>query len=310
MSKQYSFRASGKDILLFNRMKSLVLGIYAWANEEERHEVKEAGSGVFIAPRLALTAKHVSDSFRRLDTQTDAISRRKSPLDQQYRTILAKSEFASLVYQVTGNAHLPPPERQIVWKVNVNWPSHDTDIAVLELEPRSPAAEALETEQKYFDWYLKPPPLGAMVRVYGFPNANLVVEGIDHLVDVNLEIAVAKVVNHYYPIHDHGMASFPVFELHRDLDHGFSGGPVLWNDKLVGIFSGPAFVTPLWPAALLTYPLASFEGERSFYEHFESGFINALDWNEVRSRVARVPCAEAVAGTRHQPCLRMHAALK
>lgn len=266
--------------------------------------------GVFIAPRIALTARHVSDSFRRLDSQTDALNRRKSPLDSQYRTILAKSEYAALVYQVTGNAHLPPAERQIVWKVNMNWPSHDTDIAILNLEPRSPAAEVTEREQNYFDWYLKPPPPGAIVRVYGFPNANLTVDGVDHEIDVNLEVAVAKVVNHFYPIHDHGMAAFPVFELHRELEHGFSGGPVVWNDKLVGIFSGPAFVTPLWPTALLTYPEASSESEQPFCDHFESGLINALDWHEVRGRVARVPCVEAIAGTQHKPCLKMHAVLK
>jgi hypothetical protein len=307
---EYILRATGEDLLLFERMKSLVFGVYAWADKDERHQVKEAGTGVFVAPGVGLTARHVAQSFRRLDSRSDSWDRRKSPLDSQYRTFSVTSEYAALVYQVTGNAHLPPEEKQIRWKVNVNWPSHDTDINVMRLEPNSTAAEGVQREQRYFDWYLKPPPKGAIVRVYGFPKADVVVEGVDHLVDVNLELAVTKVVDHFYPIHDHGMANFPVFQLHRELDDGFSGGPVLWHDKLVGLFSGPAFVTPLWPTALLTYPDPFLDCERSFADHFESGLIHTLDWREVKGKVERVPCTEAVVGTAHQPCTKMHAVLK
>jgi len=49
----YIIRASGEDIVFMHRMKSLLFGVYAWAHNEERHEVKEAGSGIFVAPRLA-----------------------------------------------------------------------------------------------------------------------------------------------------------------------------------------------------------------------------------------------------------------
>ena len=41
----YILRATGKDLLLFERMKSLVFGLYAWTDKDERHEVKEAGTG-------------------------------------------------------------------------------------------------------------------------------------------------------------------------------------------------------------------------------------------------------------------------
>jgi len=181
--------------------------------------------------------------------------------------------------------------------VNVNWPSYDTDINALELEPSSPAAAAEEREQRYFDWYLLPPPIGEIVRVYGFPKAEVVVEGLDHLINANLDVAVMRVVDHFYPIHDHGMANFPVFQLHRELDEGFSGGRGLWNDKLVGLFSGPAFVASLWPTALLTYPYACLSGQRSFAEHFDSDFISTWDWSEVKGRVERVPCAEALGDT-------------
>lgn len=302
----YRLRARGQDILLLERVKSLLFGVYAWADNDKRHKVREAGSGVFIAPRLGLTAKHVGQSFSRLDPQAEAIARRRSPLDSQYRVQMIQSEYAAMAYQVVRDGYMPPPEEQILWKLHVNWPSFDTDISILSLEPGTPAAEKIEREQRYLQWHLLPPPIGAYVQVFGFPKADVIVEGVDHDVDAGLEIAVAQVVEHCYPFHDHGMVNFPVFRLDRDLPDGFSGGPVIWNNKLVGLFSGPFFVAELWPLALLTYPAPECAEERSFAHLLDSGAIDAWDWDEVRDGVRRLPCESVVAGTRHKACAKMH----
>lgn len=306
-----TFAAACQDLVLFERMKWLAFGIYAWADKPERHQVKEAGSGVFIAPRLALTARHVGQCFGRLEPDYEARQRRKTLFDPQYARIEKKSEYAARAYQVVGDRYLPPPEDQIVWYPKVNWPSHDTDVNLLVLEPSTPAAEEAEKEQRYFDWYLKPPPLGKRVRIYGFPNAKLMVEGVDHESDVGFEVAVARVVENFYPLREHGMASFPVFRVDKVLAEGFSGSPVLWNDKLVGIFSGPDLVVPLWPLALLAYPPAFQEPDIAFADHLESGLVNAWDWSEVKGGVKRVPCAEALAGFEDPyRCEKMHVVLK
>jgi hypothetical protein len=84
--------------------------------------------------------------------------------------------------------------------------------------------------------------------------------------------------------------------LDRDLPHGMSGGPVLQNGRLVGIFSGPDYVASLWPLAFMTYPDKQ-EVEHSFARNFDSGKIRACDWSEVKGRPERVPCEAALSGS-------------
>lgn len=301
-------RATGKDLLLTNRVKDLVFGVYAWDGTGERRLIKEAGTGVFIAPHLGLTAKHVAQSFRRLDPQNDAFERRRSPLDSQYRVVRVQSEYAALAYQLTGG-ETPSADQVPLWKLRVNWPSFDTDISILELEPETEAATRRELLQRYVDWYLLPPPLNSWVSVFGLPDARIEIEGDNHDIEIPLEIAVCKVRRIFQPIHVHGMAEFPVFELDRELPHGFSGGPVFWNDKLVGIFSGPAFVSSLWPLVLLTYPQSDSESDKAFKDHLESGRIHAWDWADVKGRVTRLPCAEALGPGDRSVCTKSHAVL-
>lgn len=112
------------------------------------------------------------------------------------------------------------------------------------------------------------------------------------------------------------MANFPCFrvrtKLANVLPHGMSGGAVLYNGRLVGLFSGPDLVASLWPLALMTYPISKEENARTigFADHFKSGFIDAsYDWNDVEGRPQRIPCTEIVAGTDANPCDKMHAVL-
>src|SRR5438874_857251 len=106
-----SYAVRAKDLLNTTRMQDLVFGYYAWtedgyglakAGEEdfEEGQVKHAGSGVLVARGLGLTARHVGQSFQNLDSQFDAITRRKTLLDPQYQTTKVKTEFATMVYQM------------------------------------------------------------------------------------------------------------------------------------------------------------------------------------------------------------------
>ena len=128
------FRATGRQILEMQRIARLAFGHYAWWDSDGEQKIEEAGSGILIAPGLGLTAKHVTKSFFKLDPQYDALQRRSSPLDPQYRVIKRKSEFASLVYQA------PHDGGEMNWKAEVTWPSPDTDITSMVLDPRSDAA--------------------------------------------------------------------------------------------------------------------------------------------------------------------------
>ncbi len=300
-----TFRATGKEILELRRLQPLIFGYYAWADSDEHQRVEEAGSGIFVARRIGLTAKHVSNSFGKLDSQVAAFERRRTPLDPQYAVHKMKSEFATMVYQASQ------ADDPAQWKVHADWPSYDTDINVLQADPRTSAAERIEQEQQYFDWQLLPPRIGAHVRIYGWPKQEIEILGgegqlQDHVQHVELWTYYARVVEHLSPMKAHGFGEFPGFRLDREFEHGFSGGPVLYDGKLVGIFSGPDYVASLWPLALVTYPDVN-EIEHAFADLFDSGTINAVDWDEVKGRVVRRPCEEALSGSRVETrCIRQH----
>jgi hypothetical protein len=135
-----------------------------------------------------------------------------------------------MVYQAA------PADQLVHWKVHVDWPSHHTDINVLQVE-------------------------------------------------------------------------FPGFRLDREFEHGFSGEPVPYDGRLVGIFSGPDYVASLWPLALMTY-LDLDEEEHAFEQLFDNGTIQAQDWMEVKGRVVRKSCENAlVASSVESRCLRQHVVL-
>lgn len=304
-----TFRATGPQIMEMQRVARLVYGHYAWAGLEVDQKVEEAGSGIFVAPGLGLTAKHVTKSFFKLDPQYDAVRRRSTPLDSQYRVIKKRSEFGSLAYQTTYK------DAQVNWLPKVSWPSHDTDIECMVLEPQSDGAIAVAPMLKFYEWSLHPPKLGSVVTVYGWPGQEITVHanGEDletHDLAVELRVDSAYVTEYCPVIKEHGWREFPGFVLDRELPHGLSGGPVLQNGRLIGIFTGPDYVSSLWPLELMTYPDAN-DIERSFHDLFESGTIQGIDWDAVNGRVARMPCHEALAGSDvTSRCDKMHVVLK
>src|SRR5216684_2508032 len=136
-----AFVVRAKDLVNTNRMKDLTFGFYAWTADGyglaeegekgfEKNQVKDAGSGAIVAPGLGLTAKHVASGFERLDSQFDALSRRRSPLDDQYKVTKVISEFATMAYQ------MPTYKGELFsWHADVGWRSADTDMAVLVVRP-------------------------------------------------------------------------------------------------------------------------------------------------------------------------------
>ncbi len=282
------YRTTGKQLVIEDRVKPLVFGQYAWMEDTEK---AEAGSGIFVARRLGLSAKHVSKSYRKLAPGFDAKQRRAIPLQPQYERKKVESEFASIVYSFTDR-----PDDPVHWKVNTDWPSYDTDITTIVVEPRTPAAEKREPELRYLDWQLLPPRIGKMVYVYGFPGQRHRIKHNDHQSQVELWIQPARVVDHVYPMQAHALGEFPGFRLDREMGHGASGAAVVYDDRLVGIFSGPTLVASLWPLAIHMY-LDIDEVEQPIADLFENGTINAVDWDEVKGRVERQPCDVALAGS-------------
>jgi hypothetical protein len=296
-----TFRATARELLLAERLKSLAFGQFAWLPETTR--VEDAGSGILVAPRLALSAKHVSTSYARLDDGLQARARRRTPFDPQYQRTISRAEFATLIFQFAAGAE------NVSWGVKFDVPSYDTDITTISVEPRTPAAERAEPGLNYLEWEFLPPRVGATVRVVGWPDQNIAFEGSEYHAQVSLCIERATVVELVNPMQAHGFGEFPGFRIDRQLGHGFSGGAVIFEERLIGIFSGPDLVASLWPLALHTY-LDGGEQERSFANLLDTGAIRARDWANVRGQVYREVCDEALAGSHVETrCHKRHVVL-
>jgi hypothetical protein len=300
------FRATGRDLLIWNRVKPIIFGQYAWA--EETTEVQEAGSGIFVAPRLGLSAKHVSKSYWKLDSRFEGLQRRRTLFDAQYGKEKMLSEFAALVYSPMWSAQFG--DEPVHWGVKTDWASYDTDITTIVVEPRTANAARIEAELRYLDWQLLPPKVGKWVRVFGLPEQEHRIEDNEHQTEAYVWIQPAKIIEHVYPILGHGMFEFPGFLLDRELGHGASGGAVLYDDRLVGIFCGPTMVASLWPLAIHNY-LDVDGDERPLAGLLDNDTIHGVDWDEVRGRVQRKTCEDALAGSVVESrCEKQHVVLR
>lgn len=270
-----------------SRIATVTCGLYAWL-PGEAHPVQHAGSGVLIAPGLAMTAKHVTEDMERLDRRYDPARPRGTGFMPEYGTML---------YQVPRFGQEPR------WATTINWLSRDTDITVMRVVPDSNCAVAVENTilpRAYYDWILCPPPVGARVQLYGFPLPAIANEGNQHRGAIQFVEQDGIVEEVFEPIRTHGMLEFPCYRLSKPVDHAFSGGPVFYDGALVGIVSAGAtydnraWVASLWPLALLTMQEAGTT--RAMTDLFDDGTIRVRDWPALRGSIVRLGCDEALAG--------------
>jgi len=270
---------------------------------------------IFVAPRLGLSARHVSRSFQNLDDQFDAARRRFTVLDPKHNhRLINATKFSTLVYQLPFGYDRPgaamgplawPSPNAADSHVMVDFSSHDTDITTLQTAPTSPGALDVERVQQFFEWQMLPPPVGAKVRIFGMPGKIILNHGDRHTVRFNVHGDVAQVVSVSPVVQDCGFVNFPGFRLDTEFEHGMSGAAVFYDNALVGIFSGPAYVASLWPLAIHSY-LDAQRNEHSMSDLFESGAIHVRDWSTVKGRVKRVSCADAGVD---DPCSKEHVIL-
>jgi hypothetical protein len=147
----------------------------------------------------------------------------------------------------------------------------------------------------FFDWALVPPPVGSHVVMLGYPKTDIA--PIGNLMNINLnyvleEGEVSDVCEHG---RDRGMFNFPGFRINKIIDHGFSGGPVFWEDRLCGLVSGGTiddgtYAASLWPFCLLEYEypdLGALGGKRVVGELFECGVLRSQDWLGIKDRISK-----------------------
>lgn len=83
------------------------------------------------------------------------------------------------------------------WLPEVTWPSLDTDISCMVLEPRSDAAIALARVSVFFEWLLLPSKIGSVVRAYSWPGQKISVHTNDEHLETH-DLAVQMRVESAY----------------------------------------------------------------------------------------------------------------
>jgi hypothetical protein len=274
------FLSAGSDIkLLAKRAAQLTFGFFASLGEVE-NRLREGGSGIFVAPFLAITAGHITDDFYRFGGRDNIPN------------YLHLTEHAGHLFQVLDPLE---PDASLVplWHADRSWRSPVTDIALLQFSAENEAAEGLQTQPyDFFEWRLLPPPVGSPVSAVGFPL--LCTKPVTKQVEVGAPFTLRELtVTKTYPLRrEKGMLNFPCFEVLGSLNNGFSGGPVFYNGMLCGIvcsssgFDERSYITSLWPLALLDYSNEFGQCTR-FGDLLDRGIIVAEDWPDVRGRISK-----------------------
>jgi hypothetical protein len=283
--------------ILINRATSLVFGICAQVEGADGERItRVGGSGIFIAPFRAITARHVTRELFDTDpVQGDGLKRRVRNAEENEGATYFETPHSSILYQPM----FVTPPRPLLWHVRHTWDSSVTDISLMEVFTEGDEAAGREHEMKgFFELALLPPPVGAHVIMLGYPLAN--VESNNGLMKLDLKYVLqeGEVVDVFDPYRDQSMYSFPCFQINKPVDHGFSGGPVFWDGKLCGLVSGggafgdDTYAASLWPLLLMEYQYPDsgiLGGTRAFREMLESDTLRSPDWPQIRERVTKRP---------------------
>ncbi len=281
--------------VLINKATPLVFGVCGQIEGDDGERItRVGGSGIFIAPFQALTARHVTRELFDTDPMRgDDLKRRVREAEDNRRTVYFETPHSPVLYQ----AMFTTPPRALLWHVRNTWDSSVTDISLMEVFAEGDEAAGMEHEMKeFFEWALIPPPVGAHVIMLGYPLADIKSNNGVMKLDLEYVLQEGEVIDVYDPYRDRGMYSFPCFQINKTVDHGFSGGPVFWEGKLCGIVSGgdgfgdDTYVASLWPLLLMEYQYPNsgiLGGTRKFRDLFESGALRSQDWPKIRERVTK-----------------------
>jgi len=188
------------------------------------------GSGVFVAPGVALTATHViQDYWRELDEEG------------------GWRDSKAATFPIQAIQYIPRLDRFVTWHVFLATHRDSSDVAVLQLTPE---------ESQYpdgYDWRyptldLRPVSAGTRVQAFGFPTAEVVYDSdskgwsLQHAAGGS----VGEITNVFPDGRDKVKLPFPCFEMNIETRGGMSGGPVVnIEGNLCGIVtSGWSFQEP------------------------------------------------------------------
>jgi hypothetical protein len=292
-----------KRLLVAQRVANVAFGMSAITLSGDRQKVP--GSGVFIAPYLGLTAKHVVTDVMRLHT---------GPAKEGEPLSVALKLHQVATFDQEKFRTMPMP----AWNVREFIECPYSDLALLDVFPANTAAEefaASRWNDSMFRIRMLPPDPNARVRVFGFPGKQWNFDPESKRLDVTSGISMSEGrVTEVFPDwrqepvepppailgpsinRDQGLLDFPCFEMTAPVEEGMSGGPVFYGDDLLGIVStgfeleegdetdaARSRAASLWPL-IFTRNIPTGLERVDFLTLLRSALMNCPDWRDAEAR--------------------------
>jgi hypothetical protein len=265
---------------LLNRAGPLTFGVLGTHGVPPDVQAICTGSGIFITPFLAVTARHVSSALYELDPGGEIEFKRKP----------RSAAHSAGLFQVLSPGD--PKTKSALWHVDNGWNFAYTDLCLMYVS----AEDGASTEMQYkwptafFEIMFEPPTVGAIVQAIGFRKQAIRTEGEQLMIDSGFAFSEGTVTEIFHPYRDRGMMNFPCFRAEMRVDHGMSGGPVFSDGKLCGVISAgtnfdeSAYVTSLWPLLRAEVDLG-LGSSAVFPDLLHNGFLRSPNWAELASRI-------------------------
>jgi hypothetical protein len=254
------------------------------------------GTGVRIAPRLALTAKHVTHYiFQQLGLQENEPWPRHTKKFDRMEVRAGEQELGGK----------PDDPTSPWWYVEGAFPSKLTDIAVLVLTAGNDAAQKAEQRSSFFRWSLHPPSEQQRLWAYGYVEKEDEREVNHGEVETNFAITydatIAPVrVERVFENGRRGESpdvpalfrdpasidtgGMPCFEVEGNLEPSMSGGPVFNGDHLYGIVS--TGMTYCAEEAATLKPYGTVALLRPLVEMKQFRLDDTSEWISIADRIA------------------------
>lgn len=241
------------------------------------------GSGVFVAPFIALTARHVlQGTWNEFEPP-----RRKNKYPKgKERTTHSLALIQKLHAGRSATAS---------WVIEEAWPDDHTDIALLRVTPHDDVAKSYQWGAGFLKWQLLAPPAGTAIYAFGYPlstatNAPNADDGVTGELHLSLMEATVTRVEEFR--RDNNFNDFPGFEFRPGIAGGYSGGPLFAGDRLCGIASASGFggdgevgyAATLWPLVLRKIKFGLGEAV-SILELLKLNFFQGVDAEDVEQRI-------------------------
>lgn len=243
---------------------------------------KAIGSGVFVADRLVMTARHVVQGY------WDAYNNPKERMNQSGKKM---ADFEMFAVHAPRNSAEPA-----LWAASKVAVCPYSDLALISVVPVDDLAKA-QPPLEPLRLNILPPNKGERIAAFGYASTSVVAEtGQQVKFKLNPSISMGTVTEVFPEKRDSSLLSFPSYEIEAHFIGGMSGGPI-FNEvgDLCGLICSGyddapiAYGAVLWPMVGIRIdhriPCVISAPPYTILELAKAGIMDVRNWQYVETNV-------------------------